>query len=167
MWSTDTKPEGYKVGVTGLRLTGFEPTALDVTMSSSSSVVGAKNETLTVAVGADILTNEGYVILHVPEYYVGAGQDYMISSELPTPCTCSHGKVLSCEFNKRQRELTIHYRFSKQAIPDEVEYQIGSFNNPIVEGATTFKVEALDEEKWEIGKAEDVTIRGIKDAASF
>lgn len=135
-------------------------------MSSSSSVVGAKNQTLTVAVGADILTDEGYVILHVPEYYVGAGQDYMISSEFP-PCTCSHGKVLSCEFNSRQQELTIHYEFSKQARPDEVEYQIGYFNNPIVEGATTFKVEALDEEKWEIGKAEDVAIRGIKDAASF
>ena len=79
MGITKEDPAKFKVGVTGLQLTDFQPTALKVTMSSSSSVVGAKKQTLTVAVGADLLTEKGYVILHVPEYYHGAGQDYMIS----------------------------------------------------------------------------------------
>lgn len=87
-----------------LGLNTLVPSSMDVRLTSTSQLIGAKNLQLTISIDPYTrLTARGYVVLHVPDYYKGANNDYMIASTKPTPCTTSHGTVLSCTFSRRQQ----------------------------------------------------------------
>ena len=56
-----------------LRLMNFATIDLDLKLDSSSKKIGATNQTLSMTFNKDIITPEGFIILHVPEYYYQAG----------------------------------------------------------------------------------------------
>jgi hypothetical protein len=87
-----------------LRLSLFRPSAAQVTLSSSSKVIGSAENVLSVKVKpASRLDKENLLLLDIPEYYAFAGEDFMISERSPTPCTVSIGTLHSCKFSGKYR----------------------------------------------------------------
>ena len=98
LYSRTNKLKAY---ANSLGLNTMEPSSMDVTLSSSSRKVGARDQTLTIRIDPWArLTASGYVLLTMPDYYQGATNDYMIGSRGPE-CGCSRGRVLSCTFSTR------------------------------------------------------------------
>ena len=95
------------------KLSYFKPTGLTATISSSSTIVGAEQATLTVQVTPKyILAAAGYVEITFPEYYPDAGSHYMIDKTSPTCITSSAASILACTFDKSTRRLVIQYSFN-------------------------------------------------------
>ena len=71
--------ESFTISTLPLRLSDFKETSLDVSISSSSQVYGAKNVKLTVTIVPNTkLTSSGTILLTIPEYYDGAGDEKML-----------------------------------------------------------------------------------------
>ena len=87
-----------------LSLSLFRPSAAQVTLSSSSKVIGSAENVLSVKVKpASRLDKENLLLLDIPEYYAFAGEDFMISERSPTPFTVSIGTLHSCKFSGKYR----------------------------------------------------------------
>jgi len=74
-----------KITAALLRLTGFRPSELEVVLSSTSNIVGQRNQTLIIDVDASAPTEDGYIIVHLPDYYDQASQEqeYMVEPRNP------------------------------------------------------------------------------------
>ena len=134
--------------VAAVNLLNFKPASVEVQLTSTSGVVGAQGQNLTIHVNPHtVLTAQGYIVLHIPEYYKDAGKDYMVTNKVPEPCSCSAGKVTSCEFDTMNAQVQIRYEFSSGfAIKDKVDFTISFFNNPVVEDQGGFSLEVMDGE---------------------
>jgi len=101
-----SRRDKLKVVSTNLQLYSFTPSEIGVDLTSSSPVFGAKGVNLNIQLTPFTnMTAVGYIIVDIPEYYEGAGQDFMfIQSELD-PCHNSLGYVTECYFNPRLLQL--------------------------------------------------------------
>jgi hypothetical protein len=143
---------------------------IDVSLHSSSTVIGASDVELTITMTPETaLTADGLVILTVPEYYVDSNNDFMFSGREIEGCTNSLGGVTNCTFTSRLMQLEIIYFFSSRE--DEsgpVVFTVPSFNNPIINGMGGFKILVLDQEEYEIGETlMELQIGGITEHAPF
>jgi hypothetical protein len=141
-----------------------------VALTSSSNVIGQKNNLLKISVNPHTtLTKTGLVILKVPEYYVGAGMDYMFSGGIIEDCLNSLGGVTRCEFSPRNMQLELEYFFvSGKDMSQEVIFTVPTFNNPVVNNMEGFKVDILDKDEYPISKTLlEVTMSGIDQYATF
>ena len=60
-------------------LSNFEPSSIAATLSSSSSVIADRQETLTVTVTpSTVMLADGGLIIYFPDYYENSGSDQMI-----------------------------------------------------------------------------------------
>jgi hypothetical protein len=112
---------------------GFTPTTLTVSLSSSSTVVGANGATLKATVtSATMIPGTGTLLLNFPLYYTNSGtQDQMISTTSPI-CSGTDITVLSCYFTPQSRLLTLNYKFNDgNDRYAAVDFSIQSFKNPI------------------------------------
>lgn len=76
-------------------------------------MIGSKDNILTIHVTPQTtLTAFGIVILKVPEYYEGAGQDTLFSGKVIEDCLNSLGGVTRCEFSSRNMQLELEYFFT-------------------------------------------------------
>jgi len=165
-----SKRAKLKVLASSLSLNTLIPSSMTVKLASSSKLVGAKGQTLTIQIDPWArLTASGFVVLSMPDYYQGANNDFMIASRKPTPCGCDRGRVLGCAFSSRQKQLTIRYQFSDgQDYGGVVKFTVGQFSNPVVDRLGGFKVELLDAEEYTVAETESsVAMLGITEAASF
>ena len=105
----------------------------------------------------------------MPPYYSGATNDFMFSSDEPTPCLCSLGRVNQCSFNQKQRQLTMQYEFREGLDAfSEIRFEIGLFNNPLTETFTGFEIEILDNKQLQIAqRTSGISISGVNQAATF
>ena len=153
-----------------LTLNLFRSSMIDVSMFTSSNVIGANNVELSITITPETaLAGEGHVILTVPEYYIDATNDYMFNGDTIDDCKNSLGEVRSCEFTARLMQLEIVYVFaSRESEHQPVTFTVPQFNNPIVNGMGGFEVVVLDNEQFEIAETlVDVEIDGITEMAQF
>ena len=88
---------------------------IDVSLFSSSNVIGDQNIDLTISITPETaLTADGLVILTVPEYYDDATSDYMFGEKDIVGCDNSLGGVTSCTFSERLMQLEIVYFFTSR-----------------------------------------------------
>jgi len=145
-----TKVGVLKIQDSSLYLKSFKAATLQVELASSSRILGDTGQLLKVSVTpATVLTAEGFIILNVPEYYEGAGQDSMIDSSNPQPCKSQQAVISSCKFSSRLGILTIQYNFRDGNPRSETtDFEIGTFKNPIVSDMGGFGMEQLDAEEY-------------------
>jgi hypothetical protein len=151
-------------------ISSFTPSIVKVELSSSSNVIGSKNNLLQIHVTPyTTLTANGLVILKVPVYYEDAGMDYMFSGRTIEDCINSLGGVTRCEFSPRNMQLEILYFFtSGKDSSEEVVFTVPTFNNPVVSEMEGFVLEILDNSEYVISKTLfDITISGIDHYAEF
>jgi hypothetical protein len=152
-------------------LSFFTPTSLEATLSSSSTVIGNKRSTLSVTLKPDIeLAAVGFVTLTVPEYYDGAGSDFMIDKN-NLDCGAQSGiSVTGCSFDTGTRTVRWAYKFDSgigSSLPKTFTL-VRCFHNPISpEPLPSFYVASFDSNSNAIGESGSVTLSGVTQANTF
>ena len=163
------KDSEFTISTLPMRLSDFKETSINCTITSSSSVYGAKNVKFTLTlVPHTKLTSEGKVLLTIPEYFEGAGDEKILPVSSP-PTTLVDGTVLSSKYNQRLGQLEIQYEFDDGIDRGgEIVFIISKFNNPIEDNMGGFSVETLDDEEYSVGRSKgDVIISGVNIATAF
>lgn len=152
-----------------LSLKSFVPASCKVTLSSSSNVIGDKDQLIKITIEPTTeMKATGIVVLTVPEYYIGAGQDALITAPRPEPCSSKDALISTCKFNTRRRQLTIGYQFKNGEDRTEPStFEVGQFNNPIVQDQDGFFVEIMDDFEFTVALSDSLVLSGITEPVDF
>jgi hypothetical protein len=165
-----TREHQEKFNSGSVTIASFTPSFVDVELSSSSNVIGKKDNELQIKVTPyTTLTAAGLVILKVPEYYQEAGMDYMFSGIMIEDCLNSLGGINRCQFSPRNMQLEIEYFFtSGKDMSEQVIFTVPTFNNPVINEMHGFNLEILDKDEYLISKTIfEIVISGIDQYAVF
>jgi len=95
-----TRRDKLKVVSTNLGLYSFTAADIGVDLSSSSNVYGDQNVVLNIKLTPyTAIPAVGYLVMDIPKYYEGAGQDFMFMQSEIDPCELTSGYVTECLFN--------------------------------------------------------------------
>lgn len=166
-------------------LQGFTVADLGATLTSSNPIIGSTGEQgggneLSIRLDPwTVVPGSGLLVLHFPEYYEGAGADYYILGDEPTPCDLtvnvdgvdSAGVIDSCDFNRRQNQVEIVFSLpDERAITygDYATFVISRFKNPLTDSSDGFGVEVFDAEEYHIADTGLVLgVEGVSEPATF
>lgn len=150
-------------------LTSFEPGGLEISLSSSSNIIGDNNAVLNLGVVPEtFLVAAGTIVVNFPQYYKDAGSDQMISVTTPS-CSADGVTINECLFNSASRSLTITYEMnSGSAFAGLKTFQIRNFKNPVnSEEKRGFSAITTDEFSYTVGESGEVSLPAVTEPTQF